>query len=456
MPQAQAAPLPAADQSVLVRRLEKPASAKTAANEAAIPLIVGIGASAGGLEAISGLLEHLPGDTNMAFVIVQHLAPGHESMMTDLLSRRTRMRVLQVREGMRIEPNSVYVIPPGCELGVSHGLLRLSGRSEEQRPPLPVDHFLSALAEDQGERAIGVVLSGTGSDGTLGLTAIKAEGGITIAQEPMTAQHDGMPRSAIAAGCVDFVRSPDAIARELTQIATHPYLRRKPTESALADTALTRIFAVLRRATGHDFSGYKRATIVRRINRRMVVHGLAGIDDYVRLLERTPRESDELFHDMLINVTDFFRDPEVFEAVKAFMLPRLMEHRDPGEPVRIWVPGCSTGEEAYSLAMILIEYLGREWTTKAIQIFASDIDGKAIEKARLGLYPESIQAHVSEERLRRFFMAKPGGFQINKSIRDLCVFSTQNVAQDPPFSRIDLVSCRNLLIYLDAPLQRKV
>jgi two-component system, chemotaxis family, CheB/CheR fusion protein len=456
--QARSARLPEAEQAPLIPLSppEKPRSAKSNVPETATPLIVGIGASAGGLEALSDLLTHLPDDTNMAFVIVQHLAPDHESRMTELLARRTHMNVLQVSDGMRIEPNHVYIIPPNRDLGVLHGTLQLLHRREAQRPHLPVDHFLAALAQDQGDRAIGVVLSGSGSDGALGLTAIKAEGGITLAQDPATAQYDGMPRSAMAAGCVDFVRPPDGIARELAQIAAHPYVRRQPAEDKFADTALSKIFFLLRRATGHDFSGYKRTTIVRRINRRMVVHALSGIEDYVHLLEQSPREIDELFHDILINVTDFFRDPEVFEAVKAFVLPRLMEHRSPADPLRIWVPGCSTGEEAYSLAMILIEYLGRDWSTRTIQIFASDIDNKAIEKARVGFYPERIQAHVSEERLRRFFVAKPGGFQINKSIRDLCVFSAQNVVQDPPFSRIDLVSCRNLLIYLDAALQREV
>jgi two-component system, chemotaxis family, CheB/CheR fusion protein len=450
------AQLPAPELTPLTDRLEKPSGATPAAAETPTPLIVGIGASAGGLEALGDLLTHLPDHTNMAFVVVQHLAPGHESMMSELLARKTPMSVLQVRDGTRMQPNSVYVIPPSYELGVLHGTLQLFPLRQEQRPHLPVDRFLTALAQDQGERAIGVVLSGTGSDGTLGLTAIKAEGGITIAQDPITAQHDGMPRSAIAAGCVDFVRTPDGIAQELTHIATHPYVRRKAAEGALAGAALPRIFFLLRRASGHDFSGYKRATLVRRINRRLIVQGLDRIEDYVHLLEQSPREIDDLFHDMLINVTDFFRDPEVFEAVKAYVLPRLMEHRSPADPLRIWVPGCSSGEEAYSLAIIFIEYLGRDWSSRPIQIFASDIDSKAIEKARVGFYPETIQGRVSKDRLRRFFTAKPGGFQINKSIRDLCVFSTQNVVQDPPFSRIDLVSCRNLLIYLDTTLQRKV
>lgn len=455
--QSRAAPAPPAPrQSRLVRSLQPLPLAKPGAVRAATPLIVGIGASAGGLEALGDLFTHLPLNTNMAFVVVQHLAPGHESMMSDLLARKTRMSVVQARDGVRMQPNSVYVIPPGQELGASQGMLQLYPLRSQQRPHLPVDRFLSALAQDQRERAIGVVLSGTGADGTQGLTAIKAEGGITIAQDPVTAQHEGMPRSAIAAGCVDFVLSPAGIARELGQLAIHPYVRRKAAESTLADTTLARIFFLLRRASGHDFSSYKRSTLIRRVNRRMIVHGLERIEDYVLLLEKSPAEIDELFHDILINVTDFFRDPEVFEAVKSLVLPRLMEHRSPSEPLRIWVAGCSTGEEAYSLAMILIEYLGREWTSRPIQIFASDIDGKAVDKARVGFYPDTIRARVSEERLRRFFTATPGGFQINKSIRDLCVFSTQNVAQDPPFSRIDLVSCRNLLIYLETPLQRRV
>lgn len=419
-------------------------------------VIVGIGASAGGLEAIGELLSHLPIDTNMAFVIVQHLAPGHDSLMTDLLARKTRMQVQRVSDGMRMQANSVYVIPPNHDLGVLHGTLQLFKRLDQPRPHLPVDHFFRALAQDQRTKAVGVVLSGTGSDGTLGLAAIKAEGGITLAQDPQTAQYDGMPRSAIAAGCIDLVRSPEGIAQELTAIAGHPYVRREPDEGSVPDSALNKIFFLLRRKTGNDFTNYKRTTIARRLNRRMVLHKLSRIEDYVRYLGESPREMDELFHDLLINVTSFFRDPEVFEALKATVFPRLMQHRKDEDALRIWVPGCSTGEETYSIAIALIEYLGRDWMKQTIQIFASDVDDKAIDQARVGVYPENIAAHVSEERLRRYFTAKPGSYQINKAIRDLCVFSTQNVAQDPPFSRMDLVSCRNLLIYLDTTLQRRI
>lgn len=432
------------------RKLVEPVETLTAT-----PVVVGIGASAGGLEAIGELLSHLSNDTNMAFVVVQHLAPAHDSLMTELLARKTRMKVLQVRDGMPVQANCVYVIPPNYDLGVLHGTLQLLDRIE-QRPHLPVDNFFRALAQDQGTKAIGVVLSGTGSDGTLGLGAIKAEGGITLAQDPQTAQYDGMPRSAITAGCIDFVHSPQGIAQELLAIASHPYVRREPDEGIVSDSALNKIFFLLRRKTGNDFTNYKRTTIARRLNRRMVLHKLSRIEDYVRYVGESARELDELFHDLLINVTSFFRDQEVFESLKATVFPRLMQHRKDEDPLRIWVPGCSTGEEAYSIAIALIEYLGRDWVTQAIQLFASDIDGKAIDKARVGFYPENIVAHVSEERLRRFFTAKSGGYQINKAIRDLCVFSTQNVAQDPPFSRMDLVACRNVLIYLDATLQRKV
>jgi two-component system, chemotaxis family, CheB/CheR fusion protein len=420
------------------------------------PVIVGIGASAGGLEAIGELLSHIPTGTNMAFVVVQHLAPAHDSLMTDLLARKTHMKVRQVSDGMRMEANNVYVIPPNSDLGVLHGALQLFNRLDQPRPHLPVDHFFRALAQDQRASAIGVVLSGTGSDGTLGLIAIKAEGGITLAQDPQTAQYDGMPRSAIAAGCIDFVRSPEEIAQELTAIASHPYVRHEADEERVPDSALSKIFFLLRRETGNDFTNYKRTTIARRLNRRMVLHKLSRIEDYVRYLGESPPEVEELFHDLLINVTNFFRDPGVFEALKAMVFPRLMRHRKGEDALRIWVPGCSTGEEAYSIAIALIEYLGRDWVTQGIQIFASDIDNKAIDKARIGFYPENIVAHVSEERLRRFFTAKPGGYQINKSIRDLCVFSTQNAAQDPPFARMDFVACRNVLIYLDATLQRRV
>ncbi|MFL6652657.1 MAG: chemotaxis protein CheB, partial [Sulfurifustaceae bacterium] len=434
----------------------KPAAESVERTAPASPIVVGIGASAGGLEALGSLLSHLPHDTNMAFVVVQHLAPGHESLMTELLARKTRMKVLQVRDGMRMEANGIYVIPPNYDLGVLHGTLQLFNRPERQRPHLPVDYFFRALAQDQGNKAIGVVLSGSGSDGTLGLVAIKAEGGITIAQDPKTAQYDGMPRSAIGAGCIDLVRSPEGIARELTEIASHPYVRRETVDESLVGTALNKVFFQLRRVTGHDFSSYKRTTISRRLSRRMVLHKLNRIEDYVRYLEESPREVDELFHDLLINVTGFFRDPETFDALKTTVFPRLIERRQGDEALRVWVPACSTGEEVYSVAIALIEQLGRDWKANAIQIFASDIDDKAIDKARVGFYPENIQAHVSDERLSRFFTARPGGYQINKAIRDLCVFSMQDVVQDPPFSRMDLVACRNLLIYLDATLQRKV
>jgi two-component system CheB/CheR fusion protein len=421
-----------------------------------VPVIVGIGASAGGIEALEDFFANLPGNTDMAFVVVQHLSPTHASVLAELLARKTRMKVQQARDGMPVVANSVYVIPPGHDLGILQGTLQLLARPQERRLHLPVDHFFTALAQDQHNKAIGVVLSGTGSDGTLGLIAIKAEGGITFAQEPRTAHYDNMPNSAIAAGCVDFVRSPQTIAQELADIGAQPYLRQQVSEAAIADDVLNKVFFLLRRATGHDFTNYKRSTITRRLHRRMALQKLDRLDDYVRYLDKSPKEVDNLFHDLLINVTSFFRDPDMFEALKATVLPRLLEGRPPAEPLRIWVPACSSGEEAYSIAMTLVEYFGSDWMNRTIQIFAGDIDDQAIERARAGFFLENMAAHVSEERLRRYFVPKAHGFQISKAIRDLCVFSTQDVIQDPPFSRMDLVCCRNLLIYLDMTLQRKV
>ena len=438
------------------RRVNAQPSPKPEAEGASTPVIVGIGASAGGIEALEQFFKSLPANTDMAFVVVQHLAPDHESLLTELLARKTGMKVQQVRDGMAVEPNCVYVIPPNCDLGILHGTLQLLNRPTQRRPHLPVDHFFRALAQDQGNKAIGVVLSGSGSDGTLGLGAIKAEGGITFAQEPRSAHYDNMPSSAIAAGCVDFVRSPRDIAQELVEIGKHPYVRHDPAEEAVSGGEFNKVFFLLRRSTGHDFTNYKRSTIARRINRRMVLHKLNRLDEYVRYLEESPKELKELFYDLLINVTDFFRDEQMFEALKSTIFPRLLEGRSADDLLRIWVPGCSTGEEAYSIAMALAEYLGGDRIHRTVQIFASDIDDRAIEKARAGFYPENIQAHVSEERLRRFFTPKGNGYQISKAVRDLCVFSTQDVIRDPPFSRIDLVSCRNLLIYLDPTLQRKV
>lgn len=427
--------------------------------------VVGVGASAGGLEAFTQLLKSLPVNTGMAFVLVQHLDPKHESRLTELLARATQMPVAEVKNGMLVKPDHVYVIPSNADMAILHGALQLLPR-RENRPGdhgqhLPIDFFFRSLAADQQSQAIGIVLSGTASDGALGLKAIKAEGGVTFAQEEKSAKYDGMPRAAIAAGAVDFIQPPDRIAQELARIGRHPYVLRATilkSDELLPETtdALNKIFVLLRSATGVDFTYYKHPTIKRRIARRMVLHRIENLANYVRYLRENPAEVQALFHEILINVTSFFREPESFEALKEKVFPSLLRDRQPDMPIRVWVPGCSTGEEAYSLAICLLEFLTERAGNFPIQIFATDISDAALEKARSGRYTETTALDVTPERLRRFFLKVEGGYQISKSVRDLCVFAKQNVVQDPPFSRMDLISCRNVLIYLGPVLQKKV
>jgi two-component system CheB/CheR fusion protein len=424
-------------------------------------LIVGIGASAGGLEACTKLLEHLPPDTGMAFVLVQHLAPTKDSILADLLSKATSMPVREVQDGMTVEPDHVYVIPPNTVLAVFHGVLRLLPRAETQTQHMPVDSFFRSLAEDQGQNAVGIILSGTGSDGSLGIRAIKAEGGIVLAQDEQSAKYDGMPKSAVATGAVDFILPPEKIAAELVRISRHPVMtlltamKTGPLLSAGEDD-LNKIFMRIRTATGVDFTYYKQATILRRINRRMLLHKIDALEHYVRYLQENPTEVGVLYQDILINVTSFFREPEAFTALKNVVFPRIFENRASDTPIRIWVPACSTGEEAYSLAMAYSEFSEERGVSHPIQFFASDIDEAAIEKARQGFYPDTIAQDVSPERIRRFFVKTEQGYQIIKPIRDLCVFARQNLVKDPPFSRMDLISCRNLMIYFGPMLQKKV
>ena len=422
--------------------------------------IVGIGASAGGLEAASTLLKRLPKDIGMAFVLVQHLAPEHQSMLAELLTRETLMTVSEIRDGVKVKPNHVYVIPPNANLGIINKILHLMPR-DKNKQHLPIDYFFRSLAADRGCDAIGIILSGSASDGTLGLKAIKSEDGITFAQTPETAHYDSMPASAIAAGCVDFVLSPEDIAQQLIHIARHPDVMRADIaagkgEEAQINSELQKIFMLLRNRTGNDFTHYKHTTIRRRISRRMLVNKIDRLKDYVRYLDSHPPEVDALFQDVLINVTSFFRDPEVFEALKSSVFPTIIQDRDNSTPIRIWVPGCATGEEVYSIIITLLESLGENVAGTTVQVFASDIDPLSIEKARAGTYPVGITADVSPERLRRFFSKVPQGYQINKRIRDLCVFAIQNITKDPPFSHLDLIACRNMLIYMGSALQRNV
>jgi two-component system CheB/CheR fusion protein len=430
--------------------------------------IVGIGASAGGLEAFTEVLRSLPHKTGMAFVLVQHLDPTHSSDLRQILARITKIPVQQVTDGVPVRPDNIYVIPPNTSMAMKNGVLRLAARVLTRGQHMPIDHFLRSLAEDRGNRAISVILSGTASDGTEGSRAIKAAGGITFAQDEKSAKYSSMPHSAVTAGCVDFILAPTEISIELTRVAQHPYLA--PTSVEKSDLAIAAgdqmevLLALLREAIGVDFTHYKQTTLQRRIERRMVLHRLEKLKDYVRFVRNTPGEVEELYRDILIHVTGFFRDPEAFEALRKHVLPALFRDNHKGGTVRIWVPGCSTGEEAYSLAMAMLEYLWLETTktakpglgTTPFQIFATDISDGSLDRARAGLYSEASVAGVSPERLRRFFISIDGGHQIVKPVREMCIFAKQNVAKDPPFSNLDLVSCRNLLIYLGPLLQKRV
>ncbi len=424
--------------------------------------IVGIGASAGGLEAFRQLLQKLPADTGAAFVLVQHLDPKHESILPALLARATAMPVGEVRDGVKIEPDHVYVIPSNMDLAIMNGHLKLLPRAVAPERHMPIDLFFRTLAEVRAGKAIGVVLSGTASDGTLGLQAIKAAGGMCLAQDPRSAAFDGMPRNAIASGCVDAVLSPDGLALEIARL-THSSYIREPGDSAVPEVlleaeraALDMLFMLLKKATGKDLAGYKKPTLLRRIRRRMALCQIEGFADYVRYLESDLSEIEDLYQDLLINVTSFFRDPQAFAALSRDVLPRLLRNRSPDAPVRVWVPGCSTGEEVYSLAICLLESLDAVGSGPSIQIFGTDVRDGAVEKARSGIYLENIAAEVSPERLARFFVKTDGHLQVSKAVRDLCVFARHDLIRDPPFSRLDLISCRNVLIYLEPGVQRRV
>ena len=419
--------------------------------------IVAIGASAGGLEAFTNLLRALPPDPGLGLIFIPHLDPTHESAMVELLSRTTKLPVRQAAEGMRIAPSCLYVIPPNSDMTIAGGVLHLGRREAARGHHMPIDIFLRSLAEDQANNAIGVILSGTANDGTLGLAAIKNEGGVTFAQEPSSAKYDGMPNSAVSAGVVDFVLPPDRIAKELVRIQRQPSGEEaKPDVFDGKDSQLKEIFRLLRNFSKVDFADYKTATIRRRILRRMNINQVEDLGDYVKLLHRGPQELESLYRDVLINVTSFFRNPDVFDGLRETIYPTIFNKRSGSDPVRVWVPGCSTGEETYSHAITLVEALSEMRIEIPIQIFGTDLSETAIQKARTGIYKENIGTDVSEVRLRRFFHKVTGGYQISKSIRDVCVFARQNVFSDPPFSRMDLISCRNVLIYLSPVLQKKV
>jgi two-component system CheB/CheR fusion protein len=419
-----------------------------------------MGASAGGLEAFQKFFGHMPPDSGMAFVLVQHLDPRHATMMPELLGKTTRMPVEQVRDETPVEPNHVYVIPPNATLTIEGGVLRVKSPPEGTGLRMPIDHLFRSLAEDQGDRAICVLLSGSGSDGTLGLRSVKEHGGMAMAQSPESAKHDAILRSAIATGMVDHVLPPEEMPARLVEYTVYlRELHEKHAEGTLFEEAgdhLVRICTLLRRKTGHDFSRYKTTTLVRRIQRRMQVQQIVSVADYVDRLRHDPWEADQLFRDLLIGVTHFFRDPAAFAVVEREIMPRLFEHAGPDGSIRIWTPGCATGEEPYSVAILLREEMERRDMRPRTQIFAGDIDDEALEFARQAHYPEGITEHVSPERLERFFVKQNHTYQVAKDVRDMCIFSTHNLIRDPPFSRLDLIVCRNLLIYLEADLQRHV
>lgn len=432
-------------------------------NEHELFPVVGIGGSAGGLQAFTELLNHLPTDTGMAFVIIQHMPSDQQSLLSMILSRATSMPVHEVEDGMTVAPNNVYVIPPNFSMTIVQGVLKLKPRAKKNGLFMTADIFMISLAEERHNKAIGIVLSGSDSDGARGLEAIKAAGGITFAQCQETAQFDGMPNTAIATGQVDFILPPEQIAQKLAELSHHPYiatqnvtqLETTPTPQTNVD-AIAIIFNLLRKTTGVDFTNYKQTTVNRRIQRRMLLYKLERMDEYAHYLQSNPAEVIALYEDVLIHVTSFFRDPESFEALKKVVFPAIIKDKSPGTPIRIWVAGCSTGEEAYSIAICLLEFLTEQAIRVPIQIYATDISETVIEYARNGIYTHSQVAHVSSERLYRFFVQVEGGYQISKSVRELCVFARQNLIGDPPFSRLDLISCRNVLIYLGASLQKKL
>ena len=432
--------------------------------EPAGPLVVALGASAGGLEAYEQFFRVMPSDSGYAFVLVQHLDPSHASLLSEILQRSTEMPVVEAQDQMELLPSRVYVIPPNRDMLLIEGRLRLHLPLEPHGQRMPIDSFFRSLASDQGERAVGIVLSGSGSDGTLGMRAIFGAGGLCLVQDPDTAKYPGMPRSALHAGYVNQVLTLDKMPQALRAAAKLLPARKEAQEAQEAGSAgkaldikgIERILALLRAATGHDFSQYKKHTVGRRIERRMFQHLTTSTEAYARYLQQQPQELKALFRELLINVTSFFRDPEAFEVLKHDVLPAMIQAKSAELPLRIWVAGCSTGEEAYSIAMVLRELVDGSPQELKVQFYATDLDDEAIATARAGLYPMNIAQDVSAERLRRFFLPEGDGYRIKKDIREMVVFAVQNLIQDPPFTRLDLLSCRNVMIYLEPELQVRV
>lgn len=426
-------------------------------NEAGVP-VVGIGASAGGLEAFEQFFTHMPGDSGMAFVLVPHLDPTHVSLMPDLLKKYAKMEVVTIEDGMKVQPNFVYVIPPNKDLAILHGTLQLIEPIKARGKRLPIDYFFRSLARDQGERAIGIILSGTGTDGTLGLKAIKDELGMAMVQDPDSAKYNGMPISAVQTSMVDYILPVEEMPEHLikyARLAVHSIEPGMiPVEGKIPE-ALPKIFILLRAHTGHDFSLYKKNTLCRRIERRMNVHHIDQVAHYVRYLQENTHELEVLFKELLIGVTSFFRDAEAFDALKDVLLKELA-NKPNNSVMRVWIPGCANGEEAYSIAIIIRECMDGLKRHFDVQVFGTDIDVDAIDTARAGIYPSNISADVDPERLGRFFLREENAYKVRKEIREMLVFAPQSIIKDPPFTKLDLLCCRNLMIYLDSELQKKM
>ncbi|QXP58315.1 chemotaxis protein CheB [Olleya sp. HaHaR_3_96] len=443
------------------KNIEKPFSTKKKEESNSILnafLIVGLGASAGGLEALKSFFAAAPKQMGMAFVIVQHLDPTHKSLMVHLLKSHTDMTVTEVEDHTQVVPDHIYVIPPNKDMAIFKGVLHLMEPSAARGFRKPIDFFFKSLAEDQQGRAVGVVLSGTGTEGTLGLKDIKGQGGLTIVQDPVTAKYDGMPRSAISAGVQDFVLEVNKIPEALVKYSKNRAFKieAKPIMATTAKELLEKIFVLIRNETGCNFGDYKTSTVIRRIEKRMALNQIDKLDCYLKYLQKNKEEIKKLFDELLIGVTSFFRDTEAYSTVENTIIPQIINSKADGETIRIWVAGCSTGEEAYSLAILFDEAIKKQSKVLKLQIFASDLDERAINFARQGTYPETIFTDVTPERLRRYFQSESNVYRINKEIRDKVVFSEHNLIKDPPFSKQDMVSCRNLLIYLNIEAQKKV
>ncbi len=419
---------------------------------------VGIGASAGGLEALEQFFKNMPNDSGLSFVVVQHLSPDYKSLMVELLSKHTQMKVFRAEDGMEIQPNCIYLIPPKKNMTVFHGKLFLTEQEHHHVINLPIDIFLRSLADDFGDKSIGIILSGTGSDGTLGIRAIKGIGGMVMAQDDSSAKFDGMPRSAIATGLVDYILPADKMPEELLKYVKHPLTFKTEQKQNFSnqETTLGKILSIIRNHTSVDFTYYKPNTIIRRLERRISINQINSYENYVTYLEQSSKEVNILYKELLIGVTKFFRDQESFDILREQVIPRIFKTKKKDEPIRLWSVGCSTGEEAYSLAILLKEYQDTTGNNQDIKIFATDLDKESIEFGSIGFYPESIVADVSMERLKKHFIKKDKGYQIKETIRKMVIFATHNIIKDPPFSKIDMISCRNMLIYLKPIMQKRV